>query len=164
MWIFIINYFFRIIDTFIHQKRRWSHIFDCHKNAIFYLYNPNCSAMFGGIHSKIKKFFTCMVWYVVQFYEAVLKQLTMISRNEHGFPIMLQTVRSSLQIGFYILKPLENLCQTWIWVNSGLVQVVGFSWDIDGPELLKYVRNIDLNGSGELKTYLWYFEAHFWSV
>ena len=94
---------------------------------MFYLYNPNCSAMFGGIHSKIEKFFTCKILYIVQFYEAVLKQLTMISRNEHGIPIMLQTVRSGLQIGFYILKPLENHCQTWIWVNSGLVQVVGFS-------------------------------------
>ena len=104
-----------------------------HTNSMFYLYNPNCSAMFGGIHSfiihssKIEKFFTCMVLDIVHFYETVLELLTMISRNEHGFPIMLQTVRSSLQIGFYILKPLENLCQTWIWVNSGLVQVVGFS-------------------------------------
>ena len=71
---------------------------------MFFLYNPNCSAMFGGIHSKIEKFFTYMVLYVVKFYEAVLKLLTMMSRNEHGFPIMLQTVRSSLQIVFVHFK------------------------------------------------------------
>ena len=80
---------------------------------MFYLYNPNCSAMFGGIHSKIEKFFTCMVLYIVQFYEAVLKLLTMISRNERGFPKMLQTVRSGLQIGFLhfktIGKPLRDM-------------------------------------------------------
>ena len=80
---------------------------------MFFLYNPNCSAMFGGIHSKIEKFFTYMVLYVVKFYEAVLKLLTMISRNEHRFPIMLQTVRSSLQIGFLhfktIGKPLPDM-------------------------------------------------------
>ena len=28
-----------------------------HKNNMFYLHNPNCSVMFGGIHSNIEKFF-----------------------------------------------------------------------------------------------------------
>ena len=32
-----------------------------HKNNMFYLHNPNCSVMFGGIHSNIEKFFMVLM-------------------------------------------------------------------------------------------------------
>ena len=57
---------------------------------------------------------------------------TTIIRNEHGFPKMLETVRSGLQNHFDNLKPFKNHCHTWIWVEFGLVQVVEF-WSIVGP-------------------------------